>query len=387
MVLRRLDWKEFPRCHRSLARRPTRAAVALLAPATLAVLLQPLSRALVTVSQDAPAARPSRRHSLVLAGIAPSVPSLVQAPQALAVPTREIGSNYLVDYPGDIGDDFKVAGGGSFIATSAQYNVRVVYVAPGGIAEKAGVQIGDEVASLKKTIQAGSAYEMENTFRVQSNADAFIKSWTKEWQVGIIFRAMGMPQPGDQAPEFELPSSDGKKVTLADLRSGGRKVVLFFRPGKNFFNGDKDELKVFKRVQDSLGELGANVVGITNCEPTYQARQADAYNITYPLLSDQNGQVALNYGSIVNSNGAGGGVATSAMLTTDRKTFVIDADGRVKATFPVVGWEANQGDYQKHVRQIAEVLGGDSNQIKKMSELAVPKPKSIADIVAITQKR
>merc|ERR1712008_286202 len=225
------------------------------------------------------------------------------------------------------------------------------------------------------------AFEMENTFRIQSNADAFIKSWTKEWQVGIIFRAMGMPQPGDQAPEFELQSSDGRKVSLANLRSGGRKVVLFFRPGKNFFNGDKDELKVFKRVQANLDELGADVVGITNCEPAFLARQADAYNITYPLLSDPNGQVASNYGSIANT------LSTAGMLTTDRKTFIIDTDGRVKATFPVVGWEATQGDYQKHVSAIAEALGGDPNQMKKMSNLAVPKPKSLQDIMEVMNKR
>jgi len=372
MVLRRLDWKAFHRGHRSMAKGPTRVALALLAPATLAVLSHLVLRALVTVSKEAPAATPSRRHSLVLAGIAPSVPSFVQAPQALAVPTREIGSNYFVDYPEAIGNDFKVEGGGNFVATSAQYNVRVVYVAPGGIAEKAGVQIGDEVAGLKKTIQEGSAFEMENTIRIQSNADAWIKSWQKEWQVGIIFRCMGLPQPGEQAPEFELQSSDRKKVSLASLRSGGRRVVVFFRPGKLFFNGDKDELKVFKRVQGELDELGANVVGITNNEPDFLARQAQAYNITYPLLSDPGGQVASKYGSIANT------LSTAGMLTTDRKTFIIDADGRVKATFPVVGWEATQENYIKHLSAIAEVLGGDP---KKMAELAVPRPKSLADVM------
>jgi thioredoxin-dependent peroxiredoxin len=37
-----------------------------------------------------------------------------------------------------------------------------------------------------------------------------------------------MIQPGEQAPDFELPDQDGKPVRLSDLRGGG--VVLYFYP-------------------------------------------------------------------------------------------------------------------------------------------------------------
>jgi len=37
---------------------------------------------------------------------------------------------------------------------------------------------------------------------------------------------MATPKIGDAAPEFRLPSADGKDVTLTDYR--GKHVVLFF---------------------------------------------------------------------------------------------------------------------------------------------------------------
>jgi thioredoxin-dependent peroxiredoxin len=37
-----------------------------------------------------------------------------------------------------------------------------------------------------------------------------------------------MTEPGQPAPDFELPDQDGTPVRLSDLR--GRRVVLYFYP-------------------------------------------------------------------------------------------------------------------------------------------------------------
>ena len=39
----------------------------------------------------------------------------------------------------------------------------------------------------------------------------------------------GVPTVGDNAPEFTLPSYDGKAVSLADLRASGPVIVSFYR--------------------------------------------------------------------------------------------------------------------------------------------------------------
>jgi len=43
---------------------------------------------------------------------------------------------------------------------------------------------------------------------------------------GAAFAAGKQPAPGDPAPAFTLPSSTGKKISLADYQ--GRTVVLAF---------------------------------------------------------------------------------------------------------------------------------------------------------------
>ncbi len=44
-----------------------------------------------------------------------------------------------------------------------------------------------------------------------------------------------MIQPGQPAPDFELPDQDGRPVRLADLR--GRRVVLYFYPRADRLGG------------------------------------------------------------------------------------------------------------------------------------------------------
>jgi thioredoxin-dependent peroxiredoxin len=46
--------------------------------------------------------------------------------------------------------------------------------------------------------------------------------------------AAARPQPGEQAPAFSLPSSEGKPVSLSEFK--GRSVVLAFFP-KAFTSG------------------------------------------------------------------------------------------------------------------------------------------------------
>ena len=37
---------------------------------------------------------------------------------------------------------------------------------------------------------------------------------------------MAMPQAGDKAPDFRLPTDEGREISLSDYR--GKYVVLFF---------------------------------------------------------------------------------------------------------------------------------------------------------------
>jgi thioredoxin-dependent peroxiredoxin len=66
--------------------------------------------------------------------------------------------------------------------------------------------------------------------------------------------------PGDKAPAFTLPDSDGKKVSLADYK--GRRVIVYFYPAASTPGCTKQACD----FRDSLGELsgaGLDVIGIS----------------------------------------------------------------------------------------------------------------------------
>lgn len=50
--------------------------------------------------------------------------------------------------------------------------------------------------------------------------------WTRPGLAGAVRPEMGPPQPGDRAPPFELPKTDGSRFKLADAR--GSWVLLHF---------------------------------------------------------------------------------------------------------------------------------------------------------------
>jgi len=52
--------------------------------------------------------------------------------------------------------------------------------------------------------------------------------------IGVLLAATGRPAPGQKAPSFTLDSSEGKAVSLRDLR--GHTLVLAFFP-KAFTSG------------------------------------------------------------------------------------------------------------------------------------------------------
>ena len=88
---------------------------------------------------------------------------------------------------------------------------------------------------------------------------------------------------GDKAPNFSLPDSNGKIVSLSDYKN--QSLVIWFFPKAstpgwtNQGIGFRDELKKFD-------ELNITVLGISADPPKKQKKFVDKYNFTYPLLCD-----------------------------------------------------------------------------------------------------
>jgi peroxiredoxin Q/BCP len=121
--------------------------------------------------------------------------------------------------------------------------------------------------------------------------------------------------PGDLAPDFELPASDGRAYRLSDSR-GREAVVLAWFP-KAFTGGCTIECRSLGASRADLDRYRARVFGASVDRPETNRAFAASMGIGYPILSDVAGTVARQYGVL----GASGFPA--------RWTFYIGNDGRI----------------------------------------------------------
>jgi peroxiredoxin Q/BCP len=99
------------------------------------------------------------------------------------------------------------------------------------------------------------------------------------------------PQLGEQAPDFELPGTDGP-FKLSEHR--GERVVLLFYPGDNTMVCKKQFCSYRDRADD-FAALDATVVGISSQDLASHEGFIAKNGLTVPLLADVDRQVAMSY--------------------------------------------------------------------------------------------
>jgi peroxiredoxin Q/BCP len=122
------------------------------------------------------------------------------------------------------------------------------------------------------------------------------------------------PQVGEQAPDFELPGTDGP-FRLSDHR--GERVVLLFYPGDNTMVCTKQFCSYRDRSDDFSG-LNATVVGISSQDLASHEAFVAKYSLNVPLLADVEKDVARAYD------------AFSPRLGVKRAVVMIDGEGIVR---------------------------------------------------------
>ena len=154
--------------------------------------------------------------------------------------------------------------------------------------------------------------------------------------------AEGVIQVGRAAPQFKLPSSTGKTITLADF-VGQRRVVLFFYP-KADTPGCTTEACGFRDALPRFDESKVAVLGISPDSVEDVAKFAQKFRLNFPLLADADHAVAERFGVWREKTLYGKrywGVA--------RTTFVIGTDGRIERVFENVKPDG-------HEREVLEAL-------------------------------
>jgi peroxiredoxin Q/BCP len=130
---------------------------------------------------------------------------------------------------------------------------------------------------------------------------------------------------GMMAPEFALPSTMGRKVSLSEFR--GKRVVIYFYP-KDDTPGCTMEACAFRDHLPRIHAKDAVVLGISLDDELSHQRFAQKYNLPFPLLSDVDAAVSRQYGTYKEKNLYG-----RTYWGIERTTFVVDREGRVENVF------------------------------------------------------
>jgi thioredoxin-dependent peroxiredoxin len=130
-----------------------------------------------------------------------------------------------------------------------------------------------------------------------------------------------MLEPGQQAPDFELPDQDGRAVKLSGFR--GQAVVVYFYP-KADTPGCTTQACGVRDREEQYARAGAVVLGISPDAPSKLKKFRDKHSLNFTLLSDEAHATAEAYGVWVQKSMYG-----RTYFGNERTTFIVDGDGRV----------------------------------------------------------
>ena len=147
---------------------------------------------------------------------------------------------------------------------------------------------------------------------------------------------------GDAAPDFDLPTAGGGRVSLSGLR--GAPALIWFDPAATTSLCTKQACDLRDNHQMFL-DAGYRVVGISPDAIEELDRFVERQSLPYTLAGDESHQVMEAYGAWGEKNMYG-----RTVEGTIRSTFAIDADGILTFVKYRVGTP-------KHISLLQEKLG------------------------------
>jgi peroxiredoxin Q/BCP len=151
---------------------------------------------------------------------------------------------------------------------------------------------------------------------------------------GVTSTQPGLPQVGEPAPEFTLPSTEGGDISLADYRDK-QAVVLYFYP-KDDTPGCTKEACSFRDLRTMFQEHGAEILGVSADTVRSHKKFSQKFGLNFPLLADADHAVSERYGVWQQKKFMG-----REFMGIARTTFVVDKNGTIKAVFPNVKVEGH----------------------------------------------
>jgi peroxiredoxin Q/BCP len=149
---------------------------------------------------------------------------------------------------------------------------------------------------------------------------------------------------GKTAPQFKLPSSTGKEISLADFKDK-QVVVLYFYP-KADTPGCTKEACGFRDALAEYDKAKIAVLGISPDPEKDVTKFGSKFELNFPLLADEDHAVAEKYGVWVEKSMYG-----KTYMGAARSTFVIGKDGKIVHVFEKVKPEGHDQEVLAWVKE------------------------------------
>ena len=151
--------------------------------------------------------------------------------------------------------------------------------------------------------------------------------------------AVAGPAEGQPAPDFSMPASGGRRVSLAGLR--GQSFLLYFYP-KADTPGCTAQACGIQEALPQLGRLGLTVIGVSPDPMRPIEKFAAKFGLEFPLASDADHRVAEAYGTWVEKSMYG-----KKYMGMERSSFLVDAEGRILKIWRKVKPDAHAAEVLK----------------------------------------
>ncbi len=149
---------------------------------------------------------------------------------------------------------------------------------------------------------------------------------------------------GAPAPDFSLPASGGRTVSLSALK--GKPFVLYFYPRADT-PGCTKEACAFEEALPQLGKIGVTVIGVSKDKMKPIENFAAKYNLTFPLASDPDAKTIEAYGAWQEKSMYG-----KKYMGIERSTVLVDKAGKIAHIWPKVKVEGHAAEVLAAVKAL-----------------------------------
>jgi peroxiredoxin Q/BCP len=149
---------------------------------------------------------------------------------------------------------------------------------------------------------------------------------------------------GDKAPDFTMPATGGRTVSLKELK--GKPFVLYFYPRADT-PGCTKEACAFQEGLPDFSKLGVTIIGVSKDSMKALEKFAEKYGLAFPLASDPEIKVIDSYGAWGEKSLYG-----KKYMGIERSTVLVDAKGKIAQHWPKVKVAGHAEDVLKAVQAL-----------------------------------